>query len=202
MEQISRESLFAGIKAAIAKGTREFLTAFRSAWSGESMYAFLYEVNCEGDFIHGAVATEEGLARVAGMYESKGYRAKTGDTATQLKQWLRWAGPEDGWYQGTDLHCFDDAMRLIDQAMAAELMKQYDGTLNELALQTLSALRSTGVFDSTTVLGLCYIGGDNSDEETLEWAEQVNSTPVMDVLRREMLVSRSTSDQILSSWDK
>jgi hypothetical protein len=199
MAKQTREELFASIREALAAGVRDFLTEFRAAWPGETMYGFLFELPCEGTHAHAAAATEEGLIRVADRYASRGYRAKTGDTPTVLRTWLRWAGPEDGWYQGNDTNAFLRASQLLDDAFAAGFMKSFDGQLNDLALAALRDLDALGEFGSgadreRVVLGMCYIGGDNSDEEFLGWAKRVNPPAVMKRLRRELTESGAAGE--------
>lgn len=36
------------------------------------------------------------------------------------------------------------------------------------------------------VVGICYSGGDNSDEQLLDWAKMVNSKKVIDRLKKEL----------------
>lgn len=207
MATSSKNELFGRILEALASGVHEFLAEFRAAWPGETMYSLLFELPCEGTHAHAAVATEEGLARIAEKYASKGYRISDGETLTALRIWLRWAGPEDGWFQGNETHCFDRVSNLLDEAFAAKYMEMFDGQLNDLALATLRDLDVRGVFGSTAereriVLGMCYIGGDNSDEEFLEWAERVNPPAVIERLRREMDESRAMAERIPSPGSK
>lgn len=120
-----------------------------------------------------------------------------------LRTWLRWAGPEDGWYQGLETEAFVPTSQHLDEAVAAGWMELYDGQLETQALAALRQLDAEGVFGrganrEVVVLGLCYIGGDNSDEDFLAWAEQVNPPVVMERLIREIGESRAMSDRIPS----
>jgi hypothetical protein len=203
MATSSKDELFARIMEALAAGVHEFLAEFRAAWPREAMYSFLFELPCEGTHAHAAVATEEGLTRVAEKYASKGYGISDAETLTALRTWLRWAGPEDGWFQGSETHCFDRVSSLLDEAFAAKYMEMFDGQLNDLALATLGDLDVRWVFGSAAereriVLGMCYIGGDNSDEEFLEWAERVNPPAVIERLRHEIDESRAMGERIAS----
>ncbi|HEX4609247.1 MAG TPA: DUF4303 domain-containing protein [Urbifossiella sp.] len=157
----------------------------------------------EGTHAHAAVATEEGLTRVAKKYMAKDYAAGLDDAVPLLRTWLRWAGPEDGWFQGLNSDAFTPASKLLDEAFAAELIKPFDGQLEALAQAALRQLDVVGVFGTgvareAITLGLCYIGGDNSDEEFFAWAEDVNPPTVMQQLRRGIAESRAMSDQIPS----
>ena len=67
----------------------------------------------------------------------------------------------------------------------------YDGTLEGLCIEVLKELDSVGTFGTGSerervVLGICYIGGDNSEKEFLNWAKQVNPPKVFKRLRQEL----------------
>jgi hypothetical protein len=67
----------------------------------------------------------------------------------------------------------------------------YDGTLNGICIEVLKRMDAEGAFGTgpereRVVLGICYIGGDNSQEEFLGWAKQVNPSSVYKRLRKEL----------------
>ncbi|QDU23824.1 DUF4303 domain-containing protein [Urbifossiella limnaea] len=198
-----KEDLLAAIRDSLASGAKTFLAEFRAAWPNETMYSFLFELPPEGSYACAAAATEEGLTRVVKKYAAKGYAAGLKDATAALQKWLRWAGPEDGWFQGLNSDAFVPTSKLLDEAFAAEWIKPFDGQLESLAQSALRHLDTEGVFGTgegreAVVLGVCNIGGDNSDEDFFAWAEEVNPPTVMQRLRREVLESRSMSDRIPS----
>ena len=167
---------------------------------GEKLYAFLFEISCEGFSVHGAIATEEGLTRYAEEQLSEVRPIKTAEPLATLRSCFRWAGPEDGWYQQPE-SAFNAVNKSLRRAEAEALYEMYDGSLNEICLQVLQEMdqdRLFGVGDERerVVVGICYVGGDNSDEEFLGWAKQVNPPSVMKRLRRELKQSRKDSERV------
>ena len=65
------------------------------------------------------------------------------------------------------------------------LYKEYGDELEKLCVEVLREMAAAGSFD----IGLCYIGGDNSPEEFLRWARQVNPQTLYRRVRREYLAS-------------
>lgn len=205
MPTAGKEELFARIRVALVAGVREFLTALGQAQPGETMYGFLFELAPEGTHAEAAAATEEGLLRVVERYVELGYMASEGETATVLRAWLRWAGPEDGWFQGNDNQCFEAANALLDIAIASGFLTPFDDELAGLAIGALRELDAEGCFGTLTereqvAIGLCYTGGDNTDEEFLDWAEQVNPPSTMARLRREIIRSCAAEERSISPF--
>jgi hypothetical protein len=191
---VSREDICSALRSAAG----EFLRRVAKENPGETMYAFLFEVSCEGFSAHGAVATEEALARYSKAQLARVKPIKSPDPLAVVQSCFRWAGPEDGWYQQPD-EAFDTVNEMLSRAETQSLYKMYDGSLNELCLEVLREMDQAGCFGvrkdrEPVVLGICYIGGDNSDDEFLGWAKQVNSPSVMKRLRQELKQSRKDSD--------
>lgn len=188
------------ICSALQKSAADFLRQVGKAYPGETLYAFLFEISCEGFAAHGAAATEEGLARYAQDQLAEVKPIKTADPLATLRSCFRWAGPEDGWYQQPE-SAFAAVNKLLSRAEAEGLYEMYDGSLSEICLLALremdqARLFGTGKERGRVVIGICNIGGDNSDEEFLAWAKQVNSPSVMKRLRQELKQSRKDSDRV------
>lgn len=188
------------ICSALRSSAEDYLRRVAKAHPSETMYAFLLEISCEGFSVHGAVATEEALGRHSQNQLEKVRPIRTPDPLATLRSCLRWAGPEDGWYQQPDT-AFDPVNRLLSRAETEALYEMYDGSLHELCIQTLRAMDEAGLFGTgeareRVVIGICNIGGDNSDEEFLGWAKQVNSLRVMKRLRQELKQSRKDSEAV------
>jgi Domain of unknown function (DUF4303) len=78
------------------------LSDFQRQDPDESPYALAVILGQCGNYLGYAVATEEGLRRVASEYAAKGYRYQGWeweefDNLERLATWLRWANPDDGW---------------------------------------------------------------------------------------------------------
>ncbi|PSF37098.1 hypothetical protein C7H19_11705 [Aphanothece hegewaldii CCALA 016] len=184
----NNEKKFIIIQNAITQGIREFLVAFENNWPNETMYAFLLEVSCEGTSLEAVAATEEGLTRIAKKY-AESYFNELQINEKRIE--LRWGSPEDGWYPSYNGNYFNYANQLLIDAHNDQLMELYDGKLNQLALNVLHKLDMQGLFGHMKIrqqraIGICYVGGDNSDEEFLHWLRVINSIDVVERVKREM----------------
>jgi hypothetical protein len=188
------------IRLGLRTSAEEFLGTVARNQPGESLYSFLFEVSCEGFSAHGAAATEEALTRFAELEIANGPRVRSKNPLEAIKSAYRWGSIEDAWYQKPD-SAFKSVNKLLRQAEKQKLYKLYDGTLTELCLQVLREMDDDAFFGrgearQTVVLGLCYTGGDNSDEEFLDWARHVNPVKVVDRLQEEITRCRSASNQL------
>lgn len=173
------------IELALATEGSAFVASFRKRRPTETIYAFLFELSAVGYAADAAIATEEALLRTA----EESLDSYDGDLSRALRD-LRWAGPEDGWYQSRDRD-FRGTNRLLEIAEQTDLYPEYDGTLERLALSALRRMVDGGVFSAEgererVVLGVCHTGGDNSDEDFIAWASLVNSPAVVDRLKAEL----------------
>src|SRR5690349_5959474 len=89
------------LRQAILAALHEFARLHQS----ETPYAFALVAGQAGNYLGYAVATEQGLLRVATEYERRGYRYQGNDreqfdNREKLAIWLRWANPDDGWTYG------------------------------------------------------------------------------------------------------
>lgn len=178
---------FVKIKDAIDRGIRAFFLDLENDRQNESIYGFLLEVNCEGTSIEALAGTEEGLTRIAKEY------AKSDADRTEIDEWriqLRWASEEGGWYASYEKGYFDRANQFLLEAREVGLMELYDERLNRLVLEVLQELDREGFFGRGEVregkaIGMCYVGGDNSEEEFLSWLAQVNSPEIVARVKQE-----------------
>lgn len=185
-----REQALSAIRDAIATGIKNFLAAFRHEWANETMYGFLLEAAWEGTSVEAVAATEEGLFRIAKYYAADEGEEDEESINHQRIQ-LRWSSPEDGWYASYDADFFTRANQLLSQAHETGLMQLGDQQLQQLCLEVLQQLDSVGVFASAEtrqniLIGVCDVGGDNTEEDFLKWAEVVNPPVVIERLRREL----------------
>ena len=162
-----------------------FFRNFQKQNPRETIYGFLFELSGLGYAAAAAIATEESLARFAQECEDD----YDGDLE-RAKDELRWAGPENGWYQSDDKH-FRSTNKLLELAEECGLYPEYDGTLEKIALSAIQRMMSDGVFGlpserEKVVLGICHTGGDNSEEDFLRWASAVNSPAVIQRLEAEL----------------
>ena len=82
------------------------LCEFRSAHPDDTPYGFALIPGQAASYLRYAIATEQGLRRVAADYYTQyGYRYEafdweTADDREKLAVYLRWANPDDGWFDG------------------------------------------------------------------------------------------------------
>ncbi|MCC7492898.1 MAG: DUF4303 domain-containing protein [Fimbriimonadaceae bacterium] len=173
------------IAAALAADGTAWYQALQPKLRGERVYAFLFELSAVGYAAAAAVATEEGLRRTA-----EGYLDDFDGDLTRAIASLRWAGPEDGWYQSPE-RAFRTTNRLLDAAERQELYPVYSGDLERLALQALQQMDATGLFGTgaareQVTLGVCHTGGDQPAELWLSWLSAVNPPAVVARVRAEL----------------
>ena len=90
------------LRRAIADALSEHLRAAPE----ETPCAFAVILGQFGNSLGYAIATEEGLVRVADDYFTKGSRCQRReweafDDRQRLAEWLRWVNPDDGWHYGS-----------------------------------------------------------------------------------------------------
>lgn len=174
------------IRSALRSAAEDFLSRVATEHPAETLYAFVFETDVEGFSAHGAVATEQALTRFAQREVKKG----RGKDLEKVRAEFRWGSTEDGWYQDPDA-AFDQVNALLTLAARQELYELFDGTLQSLCIEVLKELDAAGTFGASpgrerVILGVCYIGGDNSDEEFLNWAKQVNPPTAYKRLQKEL----------------
>jgi hypothetical protein len=179
------------IRTALRAAADDFLRRVAEAHPGETMYGFLFEISCTQFGAHGAVGTEEGLTRFAEQWVRSEHADENTDTVEKARAYFRWGSTEDAWYQQPD-DAFRGVGQLLDQAQEAGLYEEYGDALEKLCVAVLKEMDAAGRFGvgadrERVALGLCYIGGDNSEKEFLGWAGQVNPPKVFKRLRREYL---------------
>jgi hypothetical protein len=184
-KKAAKTTTLEAIEESLVAEATTFYGSFRQQNPEEHVYAFLFELSAVGYAANAAIATHESLHRFAeecaDSYDNDLERAKDD---------LRWSSPENGWYQSPD-EAFRATNRLLDIAERNALYPEYDGTLETLALAALKTMVSSGTFGGADALermtlGICYTGGDNSDEEFLKWASAVNSPSVLERLKTEL----------------
>lgn len=185
---LEKEVVLERIFIAIRSASLQFLERVIEAHPNERLYGFMLEHSPEGFSVSGVAATEEGLTQTA-----QNDRVIQGKTVDQKKLMFRWGGPEDVGYQ-EPFEAFDEVDGLLKQAAHENLYELYDGTLTQICLKVLKDLDRIGTFGTgpereQVVTGLYYIGGDNSDDELLEWAKAVNPSSVYQRLAKELALS-------------
>lgn len=161
---MDRSAFARTLRHAIVAALAEFLRIVPD----ESPYAFAIILGQCGDYLGYAVATEEGLSRIAAEYAARGYRYRGPgwdefDNQERLAAWLRWANPDDGWHYGD----FADALGIADELASLVGVGAFgEGAegLEEFCTEVLAALRSDPAWSAVTS-GARIITGVTSGED-------------------------------------
>jgi hypothetical protein len=168
------------------------LRKFQETHPDETPYGYALIGGQPGSpYLGSAIATEEGLRRVAAKYVAAGYRYKgfreeKPATAGELAGWLRWANPDDGWYYWglPDHKTVQRALvALIDAGGLGEDGDEFEEFCTEVlgSLQTVPEWREA-MGRGLVVVGFTY-GSDPRD--FLRTATRVNPYPIVRRLWRE-----------------
>jgi hypothetical protein len=95
--QQSDKKVLIQLRENLASTVARTIARYRGEHSEEALYAFAIVLYPQATSVYCAFATDVSLNNVVEEYLSRGYRIG-GDSANALADWLRWSGPEDGWY--------------------------------------------------------------------------------------------------------
>lgn len=156
---------------------------FADAHALDQPYAFALIGGQAGNYVGYAVATEEGLRRIAAEYEMRGYHYQgseweTFDNREKLSDWLRWANPDDGWMYGdfTKEFQIQDA---LDQLVEAGQFGENAEGFEEFCTDVLTALqqeRKWQPWSDRVVLGFTY---GEEPRDFLRTATRANPYPLV-----------------------
>jgi hypothetical protein len=143
---VDRPTFSLALRHAIAGALAEF----RRHAPDESPYAFAIIMGQSGDYLGYAVATEEGLHRVAEKYALAGYRYRgpewdDSNDRDRLAEWLRWANPDDGWCYGDFADNYGISGGLAHLVQSGAFGEDAEG-LEEFCTEVLTALRSDPIW--------------------------------------------------------
>ena len=173
------------------------LRQFKTDHPSDTMYAFALVASAEGTHICCAIATEQTLDAVAQKYAKSGYQAKSGDTIALLRQELRWANPDDGWYY----YMFDNNAPILNElakAFDSNAIEMFDGTTEATCIQALQQLDQDGAFGIGDTRERITVGfTDGEDPEVfVQTAAQLNPTTTFERTRKELTESYSVAEQL------
>jgi hypothetical protein len=126
---------------------------FRQEKPQEAPYGFAIIEGQRGDYLGYAVATEEGLRRVAARYESSGWRYQPPwdwenfDNCEKLAIHFRWANPDDGWYYGDFPERFN-VQQHLKSLVEADAFGENAENLEEFCTDVLASLQADGCWRS------------------------------------------------------
>ena len=169
---------------AIADATRNAINAFGDSHGVESIYAIALIPSSLGEYVHCAIATEERLAARAKTY-------KNNLDPNSKRLWLRWANPDDGWFQDTHQH-FDTACELLSAAIRDGTLSEFDKRIPEMMCDALRIIA-----ESDDANGRTYSVTHGEDpQEFVYWASRINDDERMKQLQLEFAASQEAEDKI------
>src|SRR5262245_36658143 len=124
------------IRGALRAAGEDFMRRVAEAHPGETLYAFLFEIDAGQFSAHGAVATEEGLTRYSERWIAEGKDDEFDDDLEKVKRSFRWGSPEDAWYQQPD-EAFLAVNELLDRAEEEGLYERYSDALEKACIDVL-----------------------------------------------------------------
>ena len=176
--------------------------------AGERLYGFSLCLESLGFFVGAYGNSEEGLDRVVDVYRKKGYyTAKKGDLTSHLRASLRW-NCEDGWLALDDPY-YTNSNELLRASYDSDPDQFYDrGCTRLVYLECLAALADCdrdGLFgrgrDRESLTLTMYLG-DQSDQEWLGWAIQVNPDEVYNRFQAELAAGNAAHEQLIYTSPK
>lgn len=139
---MTRQAFAISLKRAIVKSFADF----RSMIPRETPYALAIIIGQSAERLGIAIATEEGLIRVAEQYAARvycdrGHRWLELDNLELLCSWLRWANPDDGWFsvEFGSAHEISDSLSVM--VRGGEFAADPDG-FEEFCIEALISLRA------------------------------------------------------------
>jgi len=125
---------------------------FRQRHPADSLYGFAIVEGQGGNYLGYAVATEEGLRRIAAQYDARGYRYQGWeweqvDNQEKLAVWLRWANPDDGWHYGDFPKHYRIAEHL-QRLVADDVFGEHAEQLEEFCTDVLASLQTDSAWQS------------------------------------------------------
>jgi hypothetical protein len=161
------------------------LRAFREQHAAETPYAYALLGGTGADYLGTAIATEEGLRRVAAKYAKLGYRyvlltSERPATGAELAAWLRWANPDDGWYMGG----LPEHKRVQEELCAlveAGDLGEDGGDFEEFCTDVLASLQDMPAWQEELARGEVIVGFTYGSDprDFLRTATRANPYPIM-----------------------
>jgi hypothetical protein len=155
-----------------------------------------------------AVATEEGLKRVADEYHARGWKYEAFewekfDNREKLAIYLRWANPDDGWRYENFAERFEIQTRL-ERWTAADGVDKTEAKFEEFCTDVLASLQTTPewrelVLESNLIVGFTW-GEDPRD--FLRTATRANPYPKVLTLWDECWQADELRSRITSPSDR
>lgn len=181
---------------------------FCSQHPGETPYGFALILGQCGSYLGCAIATEEGLSRIADQYVERGYRYEGFDWqevahAKELAVWLRWAHPDDGWYYED----FPSQLGITDQLKDLVLQNAFGdqaGQLEAFCTDVLTSLQTDVDWQQLVQRRPIIVGvyEGNDPRNFLRTATRCNPYAIVRQLWQEQSLADESSSRIKSPYHR
>jgi hypothetical protein len=188
------------LREAVVRAVRDFCDDN----PGETPYAFALIQGQVGNYLGFAIATEEGLRRVAAKYDALGYRYQgfpweVRNNVDELVTWLRWANPDDEWRYGDFSPTFqitESLASLVGDGAFGENAAE----LEEFCSEVLASLQKDVTWDGLQISRPIVVGvTDGVDpRDFLRTATRCNRYPLVCRLWTEYAAAEELSSRISS----
>jgi len=195
-------------RSALLEATRQAWEELKQRLPGERIYGFSLGLHALGSRVGPAFAqSEEGLTRAALESVQRGYSARTGDALKLLRANNRWYASE-GWIESEESY-FRKAGDLLEVRFGSAWEEFVDnGTTGVVfetcrqVLRTMDAEADFGTGIDRELLTLNLYLGDQSDEQLIGWAKEVNTPENALRFAAELATGHVAYKQIRSPYDK
>ncbi|MCM8540944.1 MAG: DUF4303 domain-containing protein [Lentisphaeraceae bacterium] len=177
------------IEQTIISEAKQAINKFKQSFPSEKVYGFALVPSSLGNYVVCAIATEERLTKTAEGYDYP-------FTLEKKKAWLKWANPDDGWYQDT----FDDfkaSSKLLETAIETGQLEEYDERVSSIMVNVLKVLKEEKVLESA-IYSLTHA---EDPQEFIYWAKQINPE-LAKSLAKDYEVSQEIEDEIFDLEDE
>jgi hypothetical protein len=161
------------------------LRAFREEHADQTPYAYALLGGTAADYLGCAIATEEGLRRVAARYAGRGYRyvllgSERPATCEELAAWLRWANPDDGWHIG-GLPQHKRVQQELGALVKAHGLGEDGADFEEFCTDVLASLQDMPAWQEEMARGRVIVGFTYGSDprDFLRTATRANPYPVV-----------------------
>ena len=163
------------------------LETFVKNHASDTVYGMAMVMGQLGNYLGLAFATENGLEKISTKYlnhkTSNWQEQRLYTDIENLKTWLKWANPDDGWHyvDFSEKHCIDKYLEELTKEISAEEINK------EIEKNCIQALQNKEFEKFDIIFGITY--GEDPDD-FLRTATQINTLEKVKQLWRDTKAAR------------
>lgn len=173
------------IEDAIVSAIECTLADFRTVNPTEDIYGVALVRSAIGNHVHLAIATEQRLQACADNYSNN-------LELEDKRKWLRWANPDDGWFQDT-FSQFETASSELTAAINSGDLEEYDDRTSEILCGAIQRVIESGAAGEGVAFGITH-GED--PQEFVYWATYLNPESISQLVESQFAESQELEDAI------